>query len=147
MWKHSFDNKIFDVEKFIIRIPLSLAMLFENALPTKLALKSPKKFVHGIWEIYRTEVLVLRRTCPSLAHLLTNGANSSSEAAHCAATQEIPGILWNPKVHHRVQESPSLVPILSQINQIHAITFYLSKIHFNIVHSPTLDLCQWPNSF
>jgi hypothetical protein len=34
-------------------------------------------------------------------------------------------------------ESPPLVPILSQINSIHTIPSYLSKIHFNIVHPPT----------
>jgi hypothetical protein len=32
-----------------------------------------------------------------------------------------------------------VVPILSQINPIH-IPSYLSKIHFNIVHPPTLGL-------
>jgi hypothetical protein len=29
--------------------------------------------------------------------------STSWKAANCAATQEIPSILWNPKVHHRVQ--------------------------------------------
>jgi hypothetical protein len=29
-----------------------------------------------------------------------------------------------------------LVPILSQINQVHTTLYYLSKIHFNIVHPP-----------
>jgi hypothetical protein len=58
----------------------------------------------------------------------------SWEAANCAATQEIPSILWNPKVHYRVHKSPPLVPILGQI---HTISSYLSKIHVNITHPPT----------
>jgi hypothetical protein len=61
----------------------------------------------------------------------------SWEAASCEATQELCSILWNPKFHYRVHKSPSLVPILSQINPTPIIPSYLHKIHFNIVHSPT----------
>jgi hypothetical protein len=68
-------------------------------------------------------------------------------AANCAATQELPSILWNPKVQYRVHKSPPLLPVLSHMNPIHAIPSYLSKIHFNIVHSPTSWSSQSSSSF
>jgi hypothetical protein len=43
-------------------------------------------------------------------YLLTE-LSPSWEAANCAATQEFPSILRNPKVHHRFHKSPPLVPI------------------------------------
>jgi hypothetical protein len=69
-------------------------------------------------------------------YLLTE-LSPSSEAANCAATQELPSILWNPKVHHRVHKSPTLVPILRQMDPVHTILSYLSNIYFNIVRPPT----------
>jgi hypothetical protein len=53
----------------------------------------------------------------------------SWEASSCAATQKIPSVLWNPKVHHRVHKSLLLVPILSQNDLVHTTPSYLSKIH------------------
>jgi hypothetical protein len=71
----------------------------------------------------------------------------SWEAANCAATQELPSVLWNPKVHYRPHKSPPLVPILSQIDPIPTTPSYLSKINFNIVHPPTSWSSQWSLSY
>ena len=52
----------------------------------------------------------------------------SWESNWFAASQEIPRILWNPKVS---------VPILGQPNPVHIPTSHLLEIHLNIIHPST----------
>jgi hypothetical protein len=78
-----------------------------------------------------------------LCHFSFMELSPSWEAANCVAIQELPSILWNPKVHYCAHKSPPLVPVLNQINLIHTTPCYLSKIYFKIVHLPTSGLCHY----
>jgi len=49
------------------------------------------------------------------------------------ARQGVNRILWDPKVHNRVQNIPPHVHILSQINPAQALTNNIFKINFNII--------------
>jgi len=43
-------------------------------------------------------------------------------------------------VHYRVQNSPLLVPFLSQINTVHNFPTYIPKIHNSMGQSPSWEL-------
>jgi hypothetical protein len=49
-------------------------------------------------------------------------------ATSCAATQELPSILLNPTVHHRIHKSSPLFLILSQTYPVHKTPSQLSSI-------------------
>jgi hypothetical protein len=48
-------------------------------------------------------------------------------------SQEIPRMVWNPKVHCHVHNSPPLFPILRSTNTVHTLTYHFRKLRFNII--------------
>ena len=65
------------------------------------------------------------------------------EANWFAASQEIPRISRNPKVHYRTHKRPPPVSILGQPNSVHIPTSHLLEIHPNIIHPSTPRPPQW----
>jgi hypothetical protein len=93
----------------------------------------------------------------------------SLEANSHSASHKIPRLLWNPKVHCRVQKSPSLAPLLIQMNPIHTFpptTNYTAVVLCDVsyltnqetsLHPPEFirapyfhdvghEMCGWPGS-
>jgi len=72
--------------------------------------------------------------------------HSPSEANWFEASQEIPRISRNSKVHYRTHKRPPTVSILGQPNPVYKPTSHLLEIHPNIIHPSTPRSPHWSPS-
>jgi len=66
--------------------------------------------------------------------------HSPWEANNQSASQEIPHLSCNLKVHYHIHKSPPLVLILGQTHPVHTFPLYFLTIHSNIIFPSCLGL-------
>ena len=104
--------------------------------------------VNVMWNVYGQTALRVFFSY-LLTYLLTYSMEQSPswEASRFSASQEIPHISGNPKIHYFSHKCPPPVPILNQLDPVHNPTSQFLKINLNIILPSTPGSPHWSLSF
>ena len=75
--------------------------------------------------------------------LIHSVEQSPWEANWFSASQEIPRLLWNSKIHYRTHKCPPTFPVLGQINPVHVPQSHFLDIDLNIILPFMLGSSKW----
>jgi hypothetical protein len=109
-----------------------------NKIPTQLVISFKWSFKIGniVYsnKLKQTQILTYYLLNYLLTYLLTPCSRVLLEKlTGFTANQEIPRILWNPKLHYRTHKRPLTVPIQSQLHPVPTTPSHFLKIHINII--------------
>jgi hypothetical protein len=97
--------------------------------------------------LYMQPYMIPHPTYCVLTYLLTPWSRVRLEKLPgSAASQEIPRILWNPKVPYCTHKFLPPLPILSLLHPLPTTPSHFLKIHLNIILPSTSGSPQWPLS-
>jgi len=94
-------------------------------------------------EIWCPHCVAITDLSPSRCYTYSIELSLSREATRFSASQKIPRILWNPKVHYRIHNCPPPVPILSQPHPVHTPTSNFLKIQPKVILPSTPGSPKW----
>jgi hypothetical protein len=86
-------------------------------------------------------------THQSTEHPNNQPTHQPTPSSSSPANQEIPCLLWNPRLHYHDHKSFSIVPIFSHNNHLHTFPSYFFKTHISIILSFMPMSLNWSPSF